>query len=375
MKSSENVHSDYEGYFIDNTDYNGTGIFGKLKNSLKIIYSFEAKAKIRRIINDTRPDLAHLHIFQHQLSPSILAEIMRSEIPSVNTVHDFKPLCPNYKMQNHGRLCEKCKGHRYYNCLFGRCFKDSLAASLVITLEMYLHHLLGSYGYIDTYITPSRFFRSKFIEFGFSPDRIVHIPNFIDCSAFRGDGSYGDYFIYFGRLSEEKGLKTLIKAMKSIKNSTLLIAGDGPLKQELIEALRINDIDNVRLLGQIKGSELAGLLENCKFSVVPSEWYENCPMSILESMAFGKPVIGSNIGGIPELIDQGRTGLLFEPGNSEELALHITHLLDNPLQTCQMGREARQIIEKEYSPEIHFRKTLGIYNNLFEKYGRPIWKV
>jgi len=375
MKSSCNETTEFEPYFVENIDYSDVRLLKKLINSAKIIYSLEAKRKIRSLLEKTGPDIAHLHVFQHQLSPSIIREIKRFGIPVVNTVHDLKPLCPNYTMLCHGAVCEKCKRHKYYHCLLNRCVKDSLAASLVATVEMAVHLLLGSYSLIDAYITPSRFFRDKLVEYGFSPEKVQYIPNFIDCNRFRTDAQPADYILYFGRLSTEKGIKTLLNAMKHVKRSTLLMAGDGPFRNQAEEMIYKDNLKNVKLLGYVTGRELVNLIENSKFTVLPSEWYENCPMSVLESMACGKPVIGAKIGGIPELIDHKRTGLVFEPGNAEQLSEDINYLLDNPRLIVQMGKEGRLKAENENNPTLNFRKTIDVYNHLLTNVGRQPWKV
>lgn len=375
MKSDKNEDSEYESYFVDSIDYNDRNLFKKFSNSAKIIYSLEAKDKIRTLMEATGPDIAHLHIFQHQLSPSIIKEIKDFGIPVVNTVHDLKPVCPNYTMLSHERICEKCRKHRYFNCLLNRCVKDSIAASFISAVEMYVHLLLGSYSLIDTYITPSRFFRDKLVEYGFSSEKVQYIPNFIDCRNYADDTAPVDYFLYFGRLSAEKGIRTLLEAMKHVKRSALLIAGDGPLREEVEETIRTEKLENVRLLGYVSGRELIDLIENSKFSILPSEWYENCPMAVLESMACGKPVIGSKIGGIPELVDHEQTGLIFEPGDSGQLSEYINRLLDNPKLILQMGRAGRQKAEREYHPVSNFTKIIDVYNQLFEDCGRRLWKV
>ena len=367
MKNDKNAGSPFENYFVDAIDYDEKNIFKKIKYASKLIYSFEAKKKIGQLIRDSRPDLAHLQNFYHQLSPSILKEIKKHNIPIVFTAHDLKLLCPNYQLLCKGEICEKCKGHHYVQCVRNKCMKNSTAASLIGMTEMYFHRMLKSYQNIDVIITPSAFYRSKFIEFGFSPEKIVHIPNFVDAGCYTPNYCSNGYIAYIGRLSKEKGILTLIKAMKSLKNTDLYIIGDGPLRPELKKNIDEMGMSNIKLLGFKSGQELDSLIRNCAMTVLPSEWYENAPLSVLEAMACGKPVIGADIGGIPELVQHGKTGLIFEPGNSEQLSERLMDLCSNPQKVVEMGKKARRRVEKDFSKEEHFEKIEAIYKRLLKK--------
>ena len=364
MKDEKNIHSEYEKYFIKNINYTNMNLKTKIINSAKIVYSVEAYNKIIKISRDTKPDLAHLHIFQHQLSPSIIRALRRESIPVVNTVHDLKVICPNYKMFNRNGICEECKGGNYYRCLANSCAKGSKLNSLVNMFEAYLHKYLKSYLYVDKYICPSEFYRKKFLEFGIPENKVVHIPNFIDIKQFEPCYETQDYFVYMGRLSEEKGIMTLVKAMRDVKTSKLCILGAGPLEEELRKEVEDYGIDNIEFLGFKTGKELENVIKNSKFIVVPSEWYENCPMSVIEAMAYGKPVLGSNLGGIPELIQNEITGLIFNAGNEKDLANKLNYLLNNPLECQYMGKEGRVRAEKLYDKEIHFEKINELYKSL-----------
>jgi len=366
MKDDKNFNCEYDDFFIHNIDYGSNSFSTKVKNAVKIIYSLEAKKNIEKLIKSVNPDIAHLHIFQHQLSPSIIHGIKKTGIPIVNTVHDLKVICPNYKMMSNNSICEKCKGGKYYNCFLSKCVKNSRAASLVSTCEAYFHSLLKSYSMVDMFICPSNFYRNKFIEFGIPENKTIHIPNFID--VYKYDPSYDneDYFMYFGRLSEEKGLKTLLKAMKSVKRSKLVIVGTGPIELEMANLIRIYNLDNVEMVGFKNGNELLDIIKNSMFSIIPSEWYENGPLSVLEAMAMGKPVIGADIGGIPELIDNKNTGLVFETGNEESLSEKINFLLDNPKVAVEMGVNSRKKVEAEYNQSEHYNRILQLYSSVLK---------
>lgn len=372
MKDERNYKSEYEEYFIDNIDYTDKNFINKVKNAGKIIYNFDAKKKLRALIKKTKPDIAHLHIFQHQISPSILGVLKEENIPIVYTVHDLKPICLNYKMMNSKGICEKCIGGKYYNCLKGKCVKNSYLFSSINVVEGYLHKLLKSYDKIDKFITPSNFYRKKMIEAGFDENRVVHIPNFIEINNFQPLYKFDDYFIYVGRLSEEKGIKTLIKAMKNVDKSCLKIVGTGPIENELKTMVRDEKINNIQFLGFKTGDELKEIVRHSRFIVIPSEWYENGPMSVIEAMAYGKPIIGSNIGGIPEMIKNNVNGYTYEAFNSNELSKCINKLLHSDSDIVNFGIKSRETVEAYYNSQYHYNKIISIYNDVLKEKNKKI---
>lgn len=364
MKGEKNFYSEYSEYFVKNIDYTRKDFKSRLSYAAKIIYSFEAKRKIGRLINSTKPDIAHLHNFYHQLSPSIIYKIKKFGIPIISTVHDLKIICPNYTMMNRKGICEECKDGKYYRCFVNRCVKNSKAGSFVNTVEAYIHSLMKTYSLIDRFICPSDFYRKKFIEFGIPQDKLINIPNFIQVEHYQPCFEHEKYFLYFGRLSEEKGIKTLIKAVKNIKQGKLVIAGTGPLESELKNMVENEAMDNVVFVGFKGGEELRNLIQKAMFVVVPSKWYENGPLSVLEAMACGKAIIGSNIGGIPEFIKNGETGLLFKPDDHLELLDKMNTLINNDKLLYEMGINARKRVEEEYNAELHFERIEKEYRSL-----------
>ncbi len=364
MKDNRNYETEYSKYFIENINYENMNLKTKIVNGTKLIYSIEAKKRVKELVKISKPDIAHLHIFQHQLSPSIIKEIKKNGTYIINTVHDLKVICPNYKMINADEICEKCKGDKFINCLKNKCIKGSTANSLLNTIEAYIHRMLKSYDYVDKFICPSQFYRDKFIEFGIPKDKVVYIPNFVDTSKIEPNYTFEDYFVYFGRLSEEKGIKTLIESMKMVKDSKLVIVGDGPLEEELRLNVKNNNITNIEFVGFKTGIELENIVKNSKFVVIPSEWYENAPMSIIEAMSYGKPVIGANIGGIPEFIENNKTGLIFKSKDSIDLANTIEMLVNDESKILEMGKNARYRAEKLYDKKVHYEKIISLYNEV-----------
>jgi len=230
---------------------------------------------------------------------------------------------------------------------------------------MYLHKFLRIYERnVDFFIAPSDFLRNKVIEFGINGGKIFHIPTFVDSREYSPQYNGDNYLVYFGRVSQEKGLSTLVEAIKAVRASKLLIIGEGELKNSLEGYTSQKSISDIKFLGHLSSERLKSVVRSSRFVVLPSEWYENCPASILEAFALGKPVIGSNIGGIPELIEDGVDGLLFEPGNSEELSEKIAYLISRPQLGEQMGKNARKKVEEKYNPEVYYQSLMGIYQKL-----------
>ena len=363
MKDERNLPTIYEKYFVEKLDYSKIGpSFKNLDTALKMIYSKEAKKKIEQLIKDTKPDIAHLHNIYGGITPSIVALLKKHNVPIVMTLHDYKLICPSYSISNNGKPCEKCKGGKFYNAVFSKCHKNSYLASLVYSTEALIHTFLKSYDNIDYFIAPSIFLKRKMCEFGIAEERIEYIPNFVDVKAVNPFFESKNYFLYTGQLLRAKGLFTLLETVRHLdKHYSLYIAGDGEQKNKLIEFAKEKKIENIRFLGHIKGEDLFKVISEAMFIVLPSECYENAPLSILEAFVYGKPVIGSNIGGIPELISAGETGLLFEPGNYEDLGKKINYLLKNPSKIIEMGKKARKRAEEEYNPEKYYQRLMAIY--------------
>ena len=366
MSHPLNPEYPYKEHFISYIDYDNPGSVKKQgKIAVNMLYSLEAKRNIEKLIKIERPDIVHLNNFAHQISPSILHVFKKYHIPAVMTMRDYKLVCPTYTMILNDKPCERCKNGRYYQCFLNKCSKNSFIKSFLNTVEMYLHHnIMHIYDLIDVYISPSKFLKSKCEEMGFKR-KIIYLSNFVKIEDFDPEyKSKENSIVYFGRLSEEKGLFTLIEAVKDIPGITLKIIGEGPLKESLelrVESLRLK---NIKFLGYKMGKELHDETRNVMFIVCPSEWYENNPRSIIEGFALGKPAIGARIGGIPELVKNNETGLTFESGNAEDLRSKIEHLGSNPKKMIEMGKNARNFVEQELNAEKHYQKLMEIYDRV-----------
>lgn len=304
--------------YTSNMDFHGGSKLAKLLYPIKTIYSAEARKKIRLVLEDFQPDVCHLNNFNYQLTPSILLEIRQWERRSghkcriLYTAHDYQLVCPNHMCRNGSKNCEKCLGGHFLNCFKGRCIHGSLAKSLIGTMEAVIWNAVGVYKQIDTIICPSHFMKTKLDTNPVLAEKTVVMHNFVDPVEPKAVEKQ-DYVLYFGRYSEEKGIRTLVAAAKELPRIPFIFAGSGPL-EHLLEG-----VPNIKNVGFQTGEALEMLIRQARFTVCPSEWYENCPFSVMESQMYGTPVLGANIGGIPELICPGETGDLFESGNGERL--------------------------------------------------------
>ncbi len=364
VKDKRNIESPYEKYFAEAIYFNDYKLSIKnIKISLNAIYSREAKKKIEGLIKEIKPDIAHLHNIYSRISPSILQVLKKYAIPSVMTLHDYKLICPTYSFLSNGKVCERCKRYKYYQAILQRCNKGSLGASLVNCLELYIHKVMKFYEDIEMFIAPSEFMKDKMIEFGLDKNKIVHIPNFIDSNEYSSSYDFEDYFVYAGRISPEKGIMTLIKAIKHLNIKTnLYLIGEGPDEEKAKQMAK--GIKNINFVGYQTGDELKSTIKKAMFVIIPSEWYENFPFAVLEAFALGKPVIGSNIGGLPELIKDKFNGLLFEIKNVDDLADKIQYLLENKEIIPTLGKNARSLVEERYNPQIHYQELMKVYEKV-----------
>jgi len=368
--------SEYFMPFLD-LNYGDFSIVDKLKIFGRLLYSFEAKKRLSTLLDKYSVDIAHIHNIYHHISPSILREFKKRKIPVVMTLHDYKLVCGSYSMIVGGKPCDACRDKKYFMKIKKRCVKDSLIKSILTTCEMYLHHkILGIYDNVDVFISPSLFLLNKLREMGFD-NKIAHLPNFIDIKAFDAltpaEKAKENSVVYFGRLSREKGLRTLVKAaellLRKNKRIEIKLIGEGPLRDELEGEVKSKCIKNVRFLGFKANENLFREVIKSMVAVIPSEWYENNPVSILVSFAMGIPVIGARIGGIPELIKDNETGLTFEPGNASDLQEKICNLVERPDRLIKMGEKARRLVKEKFNAERYYSGLMRIYQIAIEKKG------
>lgn len=361
MLNARNVATEYNDFFVDPVYYRSGFLFSRIKSACSFVHSYESVAKLTRLIESTKPDIAHLHNIYHQLTPSIIPVLKKHGVKVVLTLHDGKLACPSYLMLNQGKPCLKCEGKHFHLPFTSNCQQSRVAGAL-LSLEAYYHVWKKSYDGVDAFIVPSQFL-GDVVAPRIGRDRTHLLRNGIDHTAFEPSPIDKGYVLYVGRLSAEKGVETLLKAHAAMKHPVpLVIVGTGPME----ERLRAQASSLVTFAGYCSGDSLWDKIRESSCLVVPSEWYENAPMTVLEGMAFAKPVVASRIGGIPEQVVHEETGLLFTPGNVEEL----THALDSMMASAdmrqKMGMAGRARLEREFTLETHNQKLLSLYESLLK---------
>ncbi|MGO4620490.1 glycosyltransferase family 4 protein [Ensifer sp. 2YAB10] len=371
MEHEDNEPSPWSDYFVSEIEYGRrTSLLRKVVQAASVIYSREAQRNIDRLIQSVRPSIAHAHNVYHHLSPAIFSTLKQAGIPVVMTAHDLKLACPSYKMLRVGAVCEDCRGGHVYNVLRHRCIKGELTLSAVVFAETLVHRALGLYrNQVDRIVVPSKFYVEKLVEWGWPRERMVHIPNFVDVDDYSDQWTEGDYFVFAGRLAPEKGLGTLIRAAASSRQR-LVIAGTGP-EEAMLRQLAEQTGADVTFAGYLSGQALHRMIGEARALVLPSEWYENAPISVLESYALGRPVIGASIGGIPEMIREGETGMTARSGDADDLARVLTRMATLPSsERAAMGASGRHWIANEFSAGAYRDRTLDLYASLGAGKGR-----
>ncbi|MCR4621235.1 MAG: glycosyltransferase [Clostridiales bacterium] len=346
--------------YTSDMDFHEGPMLSKLTYPVKTIYSFEARKKLRLVLDDFCPDVVHLNNFTYQLTPSVIIEVVKwrkktaHNCKIVFTAHDYNLICPNHMLNNPNTRenCKKCVGGHFVNCARGKCIHGSAAKSIIGATEGYYWKIRRTYRYIDSVICCSNFMKTMMDTVPLFSGKTMTLYNFIDHAKWRPTEKK-DYVLYFGRFSEEKGIGTLVEVCKSLPEIQFIFAGTGPLEE------MINKVDNITNVGFQTGPALESLIREARFSVCPSQWYENCPFSVMESQMYATPVLGADIGGIPELIKAGKTGELFKPGDKEDLKRKIAALWNDKNRTDEYSLNCKDICFDD--TEQYCRKLMDIY--------------
>lgn len=375
-KNSNNEPTEYEKYFLDEIDFFKIKNFIlKIQGVFRFVFSHKAARSLNRLIKKQKPDIAHLHVFQGRLSCSILPVLKKHKIPIVFSLHEYKVLCPVYTfLDNKNELCEACQGKHFYNCLLKKCNQNNISYSFVSMVESYLRDTLypvEKYG--DHFIMVSDFVYNKHLQY--RPDlksKSTRLYNFLNHEHYpQNKVIKGDYFLFFGRIVQEKGIMTLLKAFLKKNKLQLKIVGSGPEEAEVKNFIRANEMSNVELIGYKKGAELSYLIRNASFTVVPSEWYESFGLIIIESMALGTPVIAANIGAIPELVKENYNGFLFTSKNCDQLIekLETAHAVTD-IEYQLLSENSSKSVKDKFTKGDYYNKLITIYQNTISAYKR-----
>lgn len=362
VKSEKNIPTEWSRYFPSGVDMSSPSV----KDLYNFVYSFDAQKAIRKLLAEFKPDLVHLHIYYGQFTSSILKEIKEASLPIVETVHDYKVVCPVYSLTRNGKICEDCQGKHFWKAMPRRCNRGSIARTSLSVLESYVSRWGGNISKVDRFIAVSEFQASRLIKLGIPADKLKVVHNFVETNGIipRLSSPSRSKFLYFGRLERSKGIFDVLDAAAQLPSCEFVFAGSGSAKEELENAVIKRALTNVTCVGFVVGDKLNDLIKSATATLLTPTVYENCPMSVLESMALGVPVIGSRMGGIPELVSHGETGLIVEPGNVSQLIDALSYCSTHHRKVHDMGVEAVQKVAENFSSQSHFEKLMAVYEEL-----------
>jgi glycosyltransferase involved in cell wall biosynthesis len=370
MASARNRPTPWDRFFVPEVDYVDVRGLAALGAAARAVYSREAKRRVTALVGETRPDVCHLHNFHHQLSPSVVDGLRAAGVPCVHTLHDYKVVCPSYVLFTEGRPCERCRGGRFHHAIRHRCVRGAVAPSAAACVESTLHRARRTLERgIRVFVAPSRFLAAKVAAMGFRPEVRV-VANGLDVGASPVAAAAGEGFLYAGRLSREKGIATLVDAVGRAGGVRLEIAGDGPERASLARHAERVAAGRVTFLGALPRERLLERVRAARAVVLPSEWYENAPMAALEALASAVPVVASAIGGLPEIVRDGETGLLFPPGSAAELAARLERLERDAALARRLGEGGRRLVEREHRLEDQVARMLDILSEVASSASR-----
>jgi len=361
MSDDGNDPSEWSDYFVPARHYFEGSTVRRVGDSLAVIYSLDARRRLRGLLRAARPDVAHLHNVYHQLSLSIVDELRSARIPIVMTLHDYKAACPNYHLLTHDGLCQRCVGGAYWNAVRHRCLKGSVAGSAIAAVEAYVNRIRKQYAKVDLFLAPSTFLRDVMVRAGLPPNRIEVLRNAVPAAARPRPVPAHPRFVYFGRLSAEKGVDAILDASAEISAGIdLTVFGTGPLEDDLRRRVEREGLA-VQLKGFVSREVLEDELTTTTAALLPSKCYENCPMSLLEAGALGVPTIASDIGGIPELVTSGVDGLLVPVGDGRALAEAVNRLAAAPALVASLGEAAHRRVSEQHDEARYAEALLAYY--------------
>jgi glycosyltransferase involved in cell wall biosynthesis len=368
VKNEKNFPTPYDRYFLDPVNYkqyyHKKPIISGINTALKSIYSVEAKKKLKLLLNENKVDLVQLNSISNYHTPSIIPVIKKAKIPIVWRILDYRLICPNSTLYVDGQVCTACFNNQFYNCIVNKCKKKSLLASSLLAIENYTYAMFPLHKQVDLFLFQSEFTRDMFVKFGYDKNKTHIIENPYESNQVEPKYKGENYILYFGRIEKEKGIYTLLDAMKLLPDHQLKIVGNGNELDSSIAYASKESIHNVEFLGPKWNKELDPIIRDCEFVIIPSEWHEPSPYVALQSFSFGKPVIASKMGGLNDLIEENVNGLFFKPGNALDLSNKIDSLINNKQLIQTMGENARHILNTKYSPERYYTDTMNVFTDL-----------
>lgn len=354
-------------YTRDNADMQNYDLREKALSSQRTVYSQETYDQLRVLLAAEQPDVAHVHNVFPLISPSAYWALHDADVPTVQTIHNFRFLCPNGLFYTHAEVCERCKNGNTLHAVQRRCYRESYTLSSLYAFTIGLHRRWGTFQTIDRFIALTQFTAHKLVESGLTTrEKVSVLGNFLP-NPLPNPGSTKErepYVVFLGRLTPEKGVETLIAAMAGLPHLGLKILGDGPQASALRTLAHQLGLDQVEFLGHVTGEAKWDLLRRATATVVPSVWYEHFPIVILESLAAGTPVVASDLGSLSHIIDDNETGLLFRLADSEDLSEKLRWLAAHTQEAREMGRQGRRVVESRFSVDRHYGRLVSIYGEV-----------
>jgi glycosyltransferase involved in cell wall biosynthesis len=353
-------------YQRENDELKARGPWGTVSAGVETLWSAKSMRQVRSLIQKEKPDVAHFHNTFPLISPAVYHACSQFGVPVVQTLHNYRLICPAATCLREGKVCEECLGRSVaWPSLAHGCYRGSHATTAAVASMLAVHRFLGTWREkVDLYIALSEFARKKFVAGGLPAERIMVKPNFVDPDPGTRQGQ-GEYALFVGRLSEEKGLRVLLAACRELHGKIpLRIAGEGPLWNEIEQFLSSNGVSGVTLMGRLSRAEIIRAMHEARFLVFPSIWFEGFPVSITEAFACGLPVIASRLGSMAEIVTDEVTGLHFSAGDSQDLSRQIDWAWTHPGEMEEMGGNARTEYENKYSADRNYEQFAGLWNRL-----------
>ena len=371
IKNSRNFPTEYEKYFLNAIE--DDVYFAQSKKTIgtifksfsRMFYSFEAKRKFKRLLHDTQPDIIYIMQYHNKISPSIIDVAKKRKLPVVHRISDFQYMCPNALFYNDTKgICEDCLNSKYLNCVKYKCVLNSSVYSGLKMLAKVLSELLGITKKIDAFVVPSSFTLGKLNQYGIPIEKLNHIPTFFNIKEKMYEIGYRPFVLFIGRIEKQKGLMTLIKAFENTNYNLKIIGFSSDGYEDELKTYLQNKKHNIEFLGRMVFNEIEPYLSSCWCTIVPSEWYDNFPNVILESFAYKKAVIATNIGSLPELVSNNETGLTFDYASVNSLREKIEYLFNNQSEARRMGENAYQTLLQNYSKEKHYSQLIDLFKEI-----------
>jgi len=354
-----------------NDDLDDSTLAKRIKIALDGAWSSQSYQELTALIKSSKPDVVHFHSLFPQISPSAYAACYDSGVPVVHTLHNYRPICPGAMLIRDGKPCEDCVGTNLLPSLQHKCYRDSLLATGANAWQITRNRWAGTYQKVNKYIALTEFAASRYVKAGFDKDSLVVKPNFLPSKSTVSRDTESTYAVYVGRLSEEKGVRTLLNAWVKTGGLSLKVLGDGPLRNELELFAKEKGL-NVEFLGFMPNDQALDVIANAKLQIIPSEWYEGFPMVVLEAYALGVPLVISRIGSLEEVVQEGKTGLKFTPGDEDDLAEKVNDLISDESLLSKMKANAQELFKNNYTADANFKMLMAIYQQVIEENKREV---